>query len=162
MRAPSQPAGRRTWIDRDKLWQAEMLFYIQCLRMKPEAAQFRTIMRWAEAGDLTPLRASIAQARPISAKMVALDEVSFLCLRQLLSEDRLVVKLQAANRPIKPERFAEAVVGALRYEGHPRTDGSDAAFKEIADELGMTESALRQAVTRLRKVREVRKAKKCL
>jgi hypothetical protein len=155
MRGPAEPAGRRTWIDRDELWQYEMLFYIQCLRMEPEAAQFRTIMRWAEAGDLTPLRASIAQARPISAKTVALDEVSFLCLRQLLSEDRLVVKLPAAHRPIKPERFAQAAVGALRYESRPQTDGSAAAFKEIADELGMTESALREAVTRVRKAKRL-------
>src|SRR5262249_11054653 len=143
--------------DRDKLWQYEMLFYIDCLRMQPERAQSRTIMRWAEAGDLTPLRAIIAKARPTSAKTVALDAISFLCLQQLLREDRLLVKLQAANRPIKPERFAQAVVGALSYEDNPRTDGSEAAFKEIADELGMAESALREAVTRVRKVRKANK-----
>jgi hypothetical protein len=155
MRAPAEPAGRRTWIDRDKLWQVEMLFYIHYLHMEPERAQSRTIMRWAKAGDLTPLRAIIAKAQPTSAKTVALDAVSFFCLQQLLRKDRLVVK-QAANRPIEPERFAQAVVGALRYEDHPQTDGSDAAFKEIAAELGMTESALRQAVTRVRKVRKAK------
>ena len=122
-------------------------------------------MRWAEAGDLTPLRGIIAKARPTSAKTVALDAISFLCLQQLLREDRLVVKSRAANRPVAPERFAQAIVGAFRYEDRPQTDGSDAAFKEIADELGMAESALREAVTRLRKVRNgkrrtVRKAKK--
>jgi len=158
--------SRGAWIDRDKLWQFEMLFYIHYLRMEPERAQSRTIMRWAEAGDLTPLRAIIAKARPTSAKTVALDAISFLCLQQLLRENRLVVKLQAANRPIAPERFAQAVVGALRYEQHPdKKSRSDAAFKEIADELGMAESALREAVTRLRNLRNgkrrtVRKAKK--
>jgi hypothetical protein len=142
-----------------------MLFYIRYLRMEPERAQSRTIMRWAEAGDLTPLRAILAKARPTSAKTVALDAISFLSLQQLFREDRLVVKSRAANRPVAPERFAQAIVGAFRYEDRPQTDGSDAAFKEIADELGMAESALREAVTRLRKVRNgkrrtVRKAKK--
>ena len=165
MRDPSRPSGPRARIDRDKLWQFEMLFYIRYLRMEPERAQSRTIMRWAEAGDLTPLRAILAKARPTSAKTVALDAISFLCLQQLLREDRLVVKGRAANRPVAPERFAQAIVGAFRYEDRPQTDGSDAAFKEIADELGMAESALREAVTRLRKVRNgkrrtVRKAKK--
>jgi hypothetical protein len=163
---PSRLSGPHARIDRDKLWQFEMLFYIHCLRMEPERAQSRTIMRWAEAGDLTPLRAIIAKARPTSAKTVALDAISFLCLQQLLGEDRLVVKLQAANRPIAPERFAQAIVGAHRYEQNPdKKSRSDAVFKEIADELGMAESALREAVTRLRNVRNdkkltVRKAKK--
>jgi len=165
MRDPSRPSGPRARIDRDKLWQFEMLFYIRYLRMEPERAQSRTIMRWAEAGDLTPLRAILAKARPTSAKTVALDAISFLSLQQLFREDRLVVKSRAANRPVAPERFAQAIVGAFRYEDRPQTDGSDAAFKEIADELGMAESALREAVTRLRKVRNgkrrtVRKAKK--
>jgi hypothetical protein len=157
--------GRGARIDRDRLWQFEMLFYIHCLRMEPERAQSRTIMRWAEAGDLTPLRAIIAKARPIGAKTVALDAISFLCLQQLLRENRLAVKLQAANRPIAPERFAQAVVGALRYEDRPdKKFHSDVVFKEIADELGMAESALREAVTQLRnarnsKGRKMRKAK---
>ena len=158
--------SRGAWIDRDKLWQIEMLFYIHYLRMEPERAQSRTIMRWAEAGDLTPLRAIIAKARPTSAKTVALDAISFLCLQQLLREDRLVVKGRAANRPVAPERFAQAVVGAFSYEQHPeKKSRSDAVFKEIADELRMAESALRDAVTAVRNVRKgkslkVRKAKK--
>ena len=158
-------ASRGAWIDRDKLWQVEMLFYIHS-GIEPELAQSWTIMRWAEAGDLTPLRAIIAKARPTSAKTVALDAVSFLCLQQLLRENRLAVKLQAAHRPIAPERFAQAIVGAHRYEQNPdKKSRSDAVFKEIADELGMAESALREAVTRLRNVRNdkkltVRKAKK--
>ena len=158
-------ASRGAWIDRDKLWQVEMLFYIHS-GIEPELAQSWTIMRWAEAGDLTPLRAIIAKARPTSAKTVALDAVSFLCLQQLLRENRLAVKLQAAHRPIAPERFAQAIVGALRYEQHPdKKFHSDAVFKEITDELGMAESALRAAVTALRNVRKgkslkVRKAKK--
>ena len=158
-------ASRGAWVDRDKLWQVEMLFYIHS-GIEPELAQSRTIMRWAEAGDLTPLRAIIAKARPTSAKTVALDAVSFLCLQQLLRENRLAVKLQAAHRPIAPERFAQAIVGALRYEQHPdKKFHSDAVFKEITDELGMAESALRAAVTALRNVRKgkslkVRKAKK--
>ena len=157
--------SRGARINRDKLWQFEMLFYIHYLRMEPGRALSRTIMRWAEAGDLTPLRAIIAKARPTSAKAVALDAISFLCLQQLLRENRLVVKLQAANRPITPERFAQAVVSALRYEQHPKAAGSEAAFKEIADELGMAESALRAAVTAVRNVRKgkslkVREAKK--
>ena len=165
MRDPSRPAGPRTRIDRDKLWQFEMLFYIHYLRMEPERAQSRTIMRWADADDLTPLRAIIAKAQPTSAKTVALDAVSFFCLQELLRQDRLVIKGRAANRPVAPERFAQAVVGAARYLEHPKADGSEAAFKEIADELGMAESALREAVTRVRKVRngdrrKVRKAKK--
>jgi hypothetical protein len=147
--------SRGARIDRDKLWQFEMLFYIHYLRMEPERAQSRTIMRWAEAGDLTPLRGIIAKARPTSAKTVALDAISFLCLQQLLREDRLVVKSRAANRPIAPERFAQAVVGAFSYEDHPdKKFRSDAVFKEIADELGMAESALRDAVTALRNVRK--------
>jgi hypothetical protein len=154
MRDPSRPAGPRARISRDKLWQFEMLFYIHYLRMEPERAQSRTIMRWAEAGDLTPLRAIIAKARPTSAKTVALDAISFLCLQQLLREDRLVVKGRAANRPVAPERFAQAVVGAFSYEQHPeKKSRSDAVFKEIADELGMTESALRDAVTKVRKAK---------
>ena len=158
--------SRGARINRDKLWQFEMLFYIHYLRMEPGRALSRTIMRWAEAGDLTPLRAIIAKARPTSAKTVALDAVSFLCLQQLLRENRLAVKLQAAHRPIAPERFAQAIVGALRYEQHPdKKFHSDAVFKEITDELGMAESALRAAVTALRNVRKgkslkVRKAKK--
>ena len=146
--------SRGARINRDKLWQFEMLFYIHYLRMEPGRALSRTIMRWAEAGDLTPLRAIIAKARPTSAKTVALDAISFLCLQQLLRQDRLAVKSRAANRPIAPERFAQAVVGAFRYEDHPQLDGSDEAFKEIAEELGMAESALREAVTRVRKVRK--------
>lgn len=165
MRDPSRPAGPRTRIDRDKLWQFEMLFYIHYLRMEPERAQSRTIMRWADAGDLTPLRAIIAKAQPSSAKTVALDAVSFFCLQELLRQDRLVVKGRAANRPVAPERFAQAFVGAARYLEHPKADGSETAFKEIADELGMAESALREAVTAVRNVRKgkslkVRKAKK--
>ena len=104
---PSRPSGPRARIDRDKLWQFEMLFYIRYLRMEPERAQSRTIMRWAEAGDLTPLRAILAKARPTSAKTVALDAISFLSLQQLFREDHLVVKSRAANRPIAPERFAQ-------------------------------------------------------
>jgi len=158
-------ASRGAWIDRDKLWQVEMLFYIHS-GIEPELAQSWTIMRWAEAGDLTPLRAIIAKARPTSAKTVALDAISFLCLQELLRHDRLLVKPRAPNRPVSPKRFAQALVGALRYEQHSdRKSRSDAVFKEIADELGMAESALREAVTRLRNVRNgkrrtVRKAKK--
>ena len=158
--------SRGAWIDHDKLWQIEMLFYIHYLRMEPGLAQSRTIMRWAEAGDLTPLRAIIANARLTSAKTVALDAISFLCLQQLFRENRLVVNGRVANRPIAPERFARAVVGALRYEqSDKKALGSDAAFKEIANELGMAESALRYAVTALRNVRKgkslkVRKAKR--
>jgi hypothetical protein len=153
-------------VDRDKLWQIEVLFYIHYLRMEPELALSRTIMRWADAGNLTPLRAIIAKAQPTSAKTVAVDPVSFICLQELLRQDRLVVKGRAANRPVSPERFAQAVVGALRYEQHPdKKSRSDAVFKEIADELGMAESALRDAVTAVRNVRKgkslkVRKAKK--
>ena len=158
--------SRGARINRDKLWQFEMLFYIHYLRMEPGRALSRTIMRAAEAGDLTPLRAIIAKARPTSAKTVALDAISFLCLQELLRHDRLLVKPRAPNRPVSPKRFAQALVGALRYEQHSdRKSRSDAVFKEIADELGMAESALREAVTRLRNVRNgkrrtVRKAKK--
>ena len=165
MRAPSEPpGGPRVRIDRDKLWQFEMLFYIHYLRMEPERAQSRTIMRWAEAGDLTPLRAIIAKAQPLSAKTVALDAVSFFCLQELLRRERLLVK-RAANRPVAPERFAQAVIGALAYDQSDKKSGSDTAFKKIADELGMAESALREAVTRLHNVRKgkrrtVRKAKR--
>ena len=154
MRAPSQPKDR-DWIDGHDLWEIEIAFYVKYLRMDPEPARFRTIMRWAEAGNLRPLRAVIAKAQPISAKAVAVDPVSFICLQELLRQDRLVVKSRWSNRPPSPERFAQAVVGAFRYLEHPKQDGSEAAFKEIADELGMAESALRVAVTRVRKAKKL-------
>jgi len=112
VRAPSQPKDR-DWIDGHDLWEIEIAFYVKYLRMDPEPARFRTIMRWAEAGNLRPLRAVIAKAQPISAKAVAVDPVSFICLQELLRQDRLVVKSRWSNRPPSPERFAQAVVGAF-------------------------------------------------
>jgi hypothetical protein len=127
---------------------------------------FRTIMRWADSGNLRPLRAAVAKARVIDDKTNAIDEVTLVCLKELIDQGCLVAKPRLPHRPKSPDLLARAVVGALRYEDHPdKKSRSDAVFKEIADELGMKESALREAVTRLRDVRngkgrKVRKAKR--
>jgi hypothetical protein len=105
MQAPSQPRDRDR-IDGIDLWEIEIAFYVEYLRMEPERARFRTIMRWADAGDLRPLWAAIAKAQPISAKAVAVDAASFVCLKELLAQDRLLIKSRRSNRPPSPERFA--------------------------------------------------------
>jgi hypothetical protein len=152
MRAPSQPKDRDR-IDGHYLWEIEIAFYRKC-GMGDEEAQFRTIMRWADAGNLRPLRAAIAKARVIDDKTNAIDEVTLVCLKELIDQGCLVAKPRLPHRPKSPDLLARAVVGALRYEDRPdKRFHSDAVFKEIADELSMTEDALRKAVRTLRKVR---------
>jgi len=151
MRAPSRPRDRDR-IDGDYLWEIEIAFYRKC-GMGNEEAQFRTIMRWADSGNLRPLRAGIAKARVIDDKTNAIDEVTLACLTELIDQGCLVAKPRWPNRPKSPDLLARAVVGALRYEQSDKKGRSDTAFKEIADELSMTESALREAVRRLHKVR---------
>jgi hypothetical protein len=139
--------GRGARIDGDEPWEIEVAFCIKCMGMEPEKAWFCTIWRWADCGDLRPLQAALAK------NTIALDTAALVCLEELIGQDRVVIKSRWSNRPPSPERFAQALVGALRYEEHSKTDGSEEAFKEIAAEIGTTANAVREAVTILRKSR---------
>jgi hypothetical protein len=87
--------------------------------MDPEKAWFHTIWRWADCGDLRPLRAALAK------NTIALDTAALVCLEELIERGRVVIKSRWSNRPPSPERFAQALVGALRYFEHPKADGSE-------------------------------------
>jgi len=107
------------------------------------------------SSTLRPLRDAIAKAKPIDHRMVAIDGAILGKLVELIDQDRLMVKRPPGHRKNKsPELFARDLVGALRFEKHPHKESRSAAvFKEIASELDMPESALRDAVTWLRKAR---------
>jgi hypothetical protein len=146
MRDPSQPSPpqARKIFDGDESWEIEIAFRIHCMGEEPEKAWFCVIHRWADCGNLRPLRAALAK------NTIALDTAALVGLEELIEQDRVVIKSRWSNRPPSPERFAQALVAALRYEKHSKTDGSDEAFKEIAAEIGTTANAVREAVTILR------------
>ena len=150
MRAPSQPKDRGR-IEGHDPWDIEIAFCVKYLRMSQEEAQFRTFVRWAEAGNLKPLRAAIAKARVIDDKTNAIAEVTLVCLKALIDQGCLVAKPRLPHRPKSPDLLVRALIGAARYEQSDKKGRSDAVFKEIADELGMTEDTLRRAVRKVRR-----------
>ena len=132
-------------------WEIETAYYIEG-GVDPEYARAITIRRYMECNDPRPLRDALAKARPIDDKTVALDGAILVNLIDLIDQGRLVVKSLGGGKPKSPDLFARNLVGALRYEKRITTkSNSDTAFRETASELGMTEIALREAVTRWRK-----------
>jgi hypothetical protein len=132
-------------------------------------------MHWADWGELGPLRAGIDSARPIDDKIVALDEVTFLCLRELIKQNRLVIKPlrqgksgKSSGKRKSPDKFVRDLVGLLRYkqrynerikakriskkDKRIEKNISNATFEEVAREIGMTTGALREAVRIMGKV----------
>jgi hypothetical protein len=84
--------------------------------------------------------------------MVALDAAILGELLSSIDQGRLVMKPSRSGKPKSPDLFARDLVGSRRYEKRITTKSdSDTAFRETASELGMTEIALREAVTRWRK-----------
>jgi hypothetical protein len=134
-------------------WKIEIAYYIDLGVDDPDIARAITIRRYMEFNDLRPLRDAIAKAKRIDDKMVAIDAAILGDLLELIDQGRLVVKPLAGGKPKSPAKFARDLIGALRFEKRiAKKSNSDAAFRETASELGMTEVALREAVTRWRKV----------
>jgi hypothetical protein len=148
-------------------WKIENYFYVNYMGKDPKTARYDTIMHWADWGELGPLRVGIDSARPIDDKTVALDEVTFLCLRELIKQNRLVIKPlrrskgKSSGKRKSPDKFVRDLVGSLRYKQRynermkaKRIDKKDkriekgisnATFEEVAREIGMTAGALREA-----------------
>jgi hypothetical protein len=158
-------------IDGRNPWQVEIDHYVE-RGLPRQAAQLYTVMRWMHLGNLQPLRVAIAGAlhrdNGKADGLVRIEGVILAYLVELIDQGRLVVKPARrgkgnVGRPKSPspDKFARDLVGALRYERSAKKDGSEAAFKQVADELrwtGMTENALREAVTMWRKLKiEMRK-----
>lgn len=151
-----------TQIDGRNPWQVEIDYYVE-RGLPPQDAQLYAIVRWMHLGNLQPLRVAIAGALhrdyERNERMVMIDGPILAQLVKLIDQGRLVVKPPRrgkgkVGRPKSPspDKFARDLVGALRYERSDKKDGSEAAFKQVADELrrtgiGMTEHALREAVT---------------
>ena len=153
-------------------WKIENYFYVNYMGKDPKTARYDTIMHWADWGELGPLRAGIDSARPIDDKMVALDEVTFLCLRELIKQNRLVIKPlrqgKSSGKRKSPDKFVRDLVGLLRYKQRYNErikakrigkkdkpiekNISNATFEEVAREVGMTTGALREAVRIMGKV----------
>ena len=131
-------------------WEIEAAFYVKH-SVDPQDARILTIRRYMEFNDLRPLRDAIAKAKPIDDRMVAIDAAILGDLVELIDQGRLLMKLLSGGRPKSPDLFARDLVGALRYEKRMTKSDSDTAFRETASELGMTEKALREAVTRWHK-----------
>jgi hypothetical protein len=147
-------------VDGRDPWQIEIDYYIEC-GLSPEDAQLLTVVRRMIFGDVKALRAAIVEAlrRNKKKKMVAFDGDILFQLVRLIDQGRLIVKPPRrgkAGRPKapSPDKFARDLIAARRYEQHDKRDGFEAAFKDIAGELGMPVNALKEAVTRWRNTKE--------
>jgi hypothetical protein len=133
-------------------WEIEVAFWIEQGIVDRDIARAVTIRRYMEFNDLRPLRAALAKATRIDDKTVALDAYALVNLIELIDQGRLVVKPLRGGKPKDPAKWARDFIGALRFEKRiAKKSESDAAFKQTANELCMTEVALREAVTRWRK-----------
>jgi hypothetical protein len=127
-----------------ELWEIETQLFVKELDLPPEVAHWFTIVRWMWHGDFRPLVAAIQQDQ-------ALDPAVLNAIVEMIEEGRLKVTPLKRGRPMKPAAEMRDRLAALRYE---KQDGnSDAAFREIASAMGMSEQAVRAAVTRWRKAR---------
>jgi len=134
-----------------RAWDIEIAYWIDRGLDRDHARAF-TIRRYMEFNDPRPLRDALAKAKRIDDKTVALDGAILINLIDLIDQGRLLVKPRRGGKPRSPDLFARNLAGVFRYEKRiAKKSDSDAAFKETASELGMTEVALREAVTRWRK-----------
>jgi hypothetical protein len=132
-------------------WAIETAYWIERGLDRDDARAF-TIRRYMEFNDLRPLRDALAKAERIDDRTVMLDAMIVVNLLDLIDQRRLLVKPLRGGKPKSPAKFARDLIGARRFEKRiAKKSDSDVAFRETASELGMTEVALREAVTRWRK-----------
>src|SRR5262245_10947950 len=129
-------------ISGHNLWEIEIAFYTNKRGIDPEKARTVTIFRWMLHGDFRPLAWSIDQGHELAPAVLNL-------LHNLILEDRLKLKPRKGGRPKNPAKSARNIIAALAYEAHGGK--SNEAFAEIADAIGMSEQAVRHAVTAWRK-----------
>jgi hypothetical protein len=149
MQEPTKPTSKhprsfaRGMIEGHWPWEVEIAFFTEKRGIDPEKARIFTVLRWMYHGDFRPLAWSINEGH-------ALDEAIGNSLSRMIGEGRLKLVARKGRRRYKvPATFGRNIVAALAYEAH--TGKSDEAFAEIANDIGISEQTVRQAVTAWRK-----------
>ena len=126
------------------LWDWEIEYLTKLKQADPDKARSDVIVRWMELGNLRPLATAIAEGHPLSEDVL-------ISLAGLILHDRLTFKPDR-GRPKQANKDARDIVAWLLYVSSTYDEvASDDKFKLIAEELGVSEQSVRQAVTALRK-----------
>ena len=128
------------------LWELEIIVLQVRYDLSPEDARLITVVRWMSNGDLRPLLAEIRKG--------PLDEGVLNMLGDMIEDGRIRVVHKKGGRPNRPDKEMRDLMAAAHYIKHSEKGSSDAAFKAVADEMGMSEEAVRAAVTFWRKNRK--------
>jgi hypothetical protein len=126
-----------------ELWDLEAEFFARkggAADGDLERARTFVMLRWMYFGDFRPFLAWRCDDASVLGMFI-----------YLIKEGRLKVTQSGRRyRHKDPSAFARSLYAAVQYENSKGK--SDARFAEIAEKLGMSKSAIRQAVTRRRKL----------
>ena len=105
--------------------------------LDPIIARARVINRYMHNGDLRPLAAAIKEGRRLHREVL-----DFLAI--MINEGRLVAKPRGRGKRLKPSKNTRDYMAALLIE-------RGNTLEKVAEILGMSEAAVRKAVTLWRK-----------
>ena len=105
--------------------------------LDPIVARARVINRYMHNGDLRPLAAAIKEGRRLHREVL-----DFLAI--MINEGRLIAKPRGRGKRLKPSKNTRDYMAALLIE-------RGNTLEKVAEILGMSEAAVRKAVTLWRK-----------